>query len=53
MDERFKTQDWRMSSAEQVASDRHAQLMQAIARLADVYELKERVARIEGRERAG
>jgi hypothetical protein len=52
VEERFKLQDWRMSSAEQLASDRHAQVMQALARLADVYELKERVARIEAREKA-
>jgi hypothetical protein len=52
IEERFKLQDWRMNSAEQLASDRHAQILQAVARLADVYELKERVARIEAREKA-
>jgi len=34
------------------ASERHDQLMQAIGRLADLYELRERITRIEARERA-
>jgi hypothetical protein len=45
MDERFDT-------TERFASERHTQVMQAIARLADVYELRERISRIEARERA-
>ena len=50
--ERFKALEWRMSTAEQLASERHVQLVQAIARMSDVFELKERIARIEARERA-
>jgi hypothetical protein len=41
----------RFDSAERLASERHSQTMLAIGRLADVYELRERVARIEARER--
>ena len=41
----------RFDSAECLPSERHAQFMQAIGRPADVYELRERVARIEARER--
>jgi len=48
---RFKGIDTRFDAAERLASERHTQLMQAIARLADVYELRERIARIEARER--
>jgi outer membrane murein-binding lipoprotein Lpp len=42
----------RFDAADRLASERHAQTMQAIGRLADVYELRERVTRIEARERA-
>jgi hypothetical protein len=56
MDARFdsfeKAVDARFDSAERLASERHAQTMLAIGRLADVYELRERVTRIEARERA-
>jgi hypothetical protein len=55
MDNRFESLEERMDSrfdaAERIASERYAQTMQAIAKLADVYELRERVARIEARER--
>jgi hypothetical protein len=44
--------DARFDSAERLASERHAQTMLAIGRLADVYELRQRVTRIEARERA-
>ena len=44
--------DARFDSAERLASERHSQTMLAIGRLADVYELRERVTRIEARERA-
>lgn len=43
----------RFDTAERLASERQNLTMQAIARLADVYDLRERVARIEARERAG
>ena len=46
-----KSVDARFDSAERLASERHAQSMLAIGKLADVYELRERVARIEARER--
>jgi hypothetical protein len=49
---RFKGIDARFDSAERLASERHTQILQAIGRLADVYELRERVARIEAREKA-
>jgi hypothetical protein len=52
LDNRFIGIDERFRVLEQQSADRHAQLMHAIARLADVYELKERIARIEARERA-
>jgi len=56
MDSRFDTlekrMDARFEAAEHLASERHAQTMQAISRLADVYELRERIARIEAREKA-
>jgi len=42
----------RFDSVERLASERHAQTMLAIGRLADIYELRERVTRIEARERA-
>lgn len=44
--------DARFDSSERLASERHTQTMQAIGRLADVYELRERITRIEARERA-
>jgi hypothetical protein len=40
----------RFDSAERLASERHAQTMLAIGRLADVYELRERITRIETRQ---
>ncbi|MGA2250741.1 hypothetical protein [Terracidiphilus sp.] len=46
-----KRMDERFDSSERLASERHTQVMQAIARLADVYELRERISRIEARER--
>jgi hypothetical protein len=52
VDTRFKGIDAKFDSAERLASERHAQTMLAIGRLADVYELRERVTRIEARERA-
>jgi hypothetical protein len=48
---RFKGVDSRFDAAERLASERHTQTMLAISRLADVFELRERVARIEARER--
>jgi len=42
----------RFDAGERLASERHTQTMQAIGRLADVYELRERITRIEARERA-
>jgi membrane protein required for beta-lactamase induction len=45
--------DARFDSAERLASERHAQTMQAIGRLADVSELRERITRIEARQAAG
>jgi hypothetical protein len=48
---RFKGVDSRFDSAERLASERHTQTILAISRLADVFELRERVARIEARER--
>ena len=55
-DARFDTSERRtearFDSAERLASERHAQTMLAIGRLADVYELRERLTRIEARERA-
>jgi hypothetical protein len=47
-----KHTDQRFDAAERLATERHAQTLRAIAQLADVYELKERVARIEAREKA-
>jgi hypothetical protein len=44
--------DARFDASERLASERHAQTMQAITRLADVYELRERITRIEAREKA-
>jgi hypothetical protein len=52
MDTRFKGIDARFDSAERLASERHSETLQAIGRLADVYELRERITRIEARERA-
>ncbi len=43
--------DARFDASERLASERHTQTMQAITRLADVYELRERITRIEARER--
>jgi|HubBroStandDraft_1064217.scaffolds.fasta_scaffold51397_3 hypothetical protein len=48
-----KGMDGRFESAERLASERHSQTMLAIGRLADVYELRERLTRIEAREKAG
>ena len=43
----------KFDAAERLSSERHGQVMQAIARLADVYELRERISRIEAaREKA-
>ena len=53
MDTRFKGIDARFDSAERLASERRTETLQAIGRLADVYELRERAARIEARGRAG
>ena len=44
--------DARFDSAERLASERHSQTMDAIGRLADVYEFGARITRIEARERA-
>ena len=52
VDDRFTAQDQKMETAEQRATERHAQLMREISRLADVIELKERVARIESMSKA-
>ena len=52
MNDRFTAQDQKMETAEQRATERHAQLMREISRLADVIELKERVARIESMSKA-
>jgi len=51
-DDSEKRTEARFDSAERLASERHAQTMLAIGRLADVYELRERLTRIEARERA-
>jgi hypothetical protein len=47
-----KRVDARFNAAETLAAERHGQVMQAIAQLGDIYELRERVTRIEARERA-
>ena len=47
-----KKMDARFIAAEDLAVERHGQTMQAINRLADVYELRGWVTRIEARERA-
>jgi hypothetical protein len=52
MNLRFEGMNGRFDAVERQASERHAQAMQAITRLADVYELRERITRIEARERA-
>ena len=52
LDSRFQGVEERFDSAERLAPERHAQTMLAIGRLADVYELRERITRIEARERA-
>jgi len=52
MDARFVALDDHTDAADRLASERHNQTMQAITRLADVYELRERITRIEARERA-
>jgi len=41
----------RLVDAERLASERHGQVLQAIARLADIYDLRERITRIEAREK--
>ncbi len=52
VEDRFKMVDDRLAMAERLASERHQQVLLAISHLADVYELKERGARTEARERA-
>jgi hypothetical protein len=52
VDQRFSAVDKRFDEAEHRASERHAQVLEAITRLGEVYELRERVARIEAREKA-
>jgi hypothetical protein len=51
IDDRFEALERRtgdrFDTVERMASERHGQVMQAIARLAYVYELRERIARIE------
>ena len=53
---RIDALEWRMANpigkADDPATKRHAQLMQALAKLADLHGLRERVIRIEARERA-
>ena len=44
--------DARFDSAERLASERHSQTMDAIGRLADVYEFRARITRIEAQQRA-
>lgn len=39
------------AAVERLASERHTQTLQAIARLSDIYELRERISRIEAREK--
>jgi hypothetical protein len=51
MEARFASIEQRFNQAERAAEDRHSQTLQAIARLADVYELRERISRIEAREK--
>jgi hypothetical protein len=55
-DERFAALEQRVTadfqSAEKVSAERHSQLMQAITRLADYYELRDRLSRLEAREAA-
>jgi hypothetical protein len=54
---RIDALEWRMVNpivkADDPATKRHAEVMQAIAKLADLDGLRERVIRIEARERAG
>jgi len=52
LDGRFLEVDARFKAAEVLASERHSQTIQSINRLADIYELRERITRIEARERA-
>ncbi|MGB6687857.1 MAG: hypothetical protein WBE76_08445 [Terracidiphilus sp.] len=52
MNDRFDSIEKRMDAAEHLASERHGQTLQAIARLADIYELRERISRIEAKEKA-
>ncbi len=52
MDARFNTLEQRFDAAERLASEHHGQVLQAIARLADIYELRERITRIEAREKS-
>lgn len=52
VDARFDALEKGFDAAERLASERHTQTVQAIGRLADVYELRERITRIEARERA-
>jgi len=52
IDSRFVALDDRTDAADRLSSERHNPTMQAITRLADVYELRERITRIEAGERA-
>jgi len=50
MDVRFKEIERRLEFAERMASERHSWALEAIARLAEIGELKERVVRMEARQ---
>jgi hypothetical protein len=50
MDGKFQGLDARFDSAERLASERRAQTLPAIGRLAAVYEPRERITRIEARK---
>lgn len=50
MEARFKEIERRLDSAERMASERHGWALEAIARLAEVSELRERVSRVELRQ---
>ena len=50
MDARFKEIEKRLEQAERMASERHGWALEAIARLAEIGELRERVVRMEERQ---
>jgi len=52
LDSLERRMDQRIESSDRHAADRYSSIMQAIAQLSDVTDLKVRLARIEARERA-